>query len=245
MKIKKKTDTGKIGIIVGTLFDSEKFLGKLRKMIIVSKHGFASPIYTRGNLVLMLRHKSPGGGYRLPHCINYPANIAAFRKLGVQEVVAVASSGSLKKNIPPDSLVIPSDFLSLYPLPTAITKAPRHPTPRFDTAVRQRLVAATIAAGYDFFDGGVYWQTPGPRLETRAEITAMSSFVDIVGMTIAAEATLCAEMNLPYAVICSVDNYAHGIEGKPLDAQDIASSARRNSAKIIAILKQYLANFLS
>ena len=39
----------------------------------------------------------------------------------------------------------------------------------------------------------------------------MSHFGDVVGMTMAHEATLCQERALAYASICSVDNYAHGL----------------------------------
>ena len=58
---------------------------------------------------------------------------------------------------------------------------------------------------------GVYVQATGPRLETRAEIAFFKTVGDVLGMTIASEATLAAELGLPYAALCSVDNYCHGI----------------------------------
>ena len=36
-------------------------------------------------------------------------------------------------------------------------------------------------------DGGVYWQTTGPRFETPAEIRVLATFADVVGMTVGSE----------------------------------------------------------
>lgn len=58
---------------------------------------------------------------------------------------------------------------------------------------------------------GSYVQTPGPRLETRAEVRALAAGADLVGMTVASEATLARETGMEIAALCTVDNYAHGI----------------------------------
>jgi 5'-methylthioadenosine phosphorylase len=83
---------------------------------------------------------------------------------------------------------------------------------------------------------GVYIQTIGPRLETRAEIAMLKNFGHVVGMTMAHEATLCQEAGLAYASICSVDNYCHGVIDRPLTAEDIIQQGRKNVASINKIL---------
>jgi 5'-methylthioadenosine phosphorylase len=90
-------------------------------------------------------------------------------------------------------------------------------------------------------DSGIYWQSAGPRLETRAEIAMISQFADIVGMTMASEAVVAQELDIRYASLCSVDNYAHGIEDKELTMQKILSHARLNAAAIEQILTDYVA----
>jgi len=101
---------------------------------------------------------------------------------------------------------------------------------------------AARESGIEVVDGGIYWQTCGPRLETRAEITMMSQFADVVGMTMASEAIIANELGLPYAAICSVDNYAHGIGEKELTVKDISSHAGSSGEIILRILSRYIEN---
>ena len=63
------------------------------------------------------------------------------------------------------------------------------PTPRRASTARWRgeVIAAWEAGGQAPRDGGVYWQTIGPRFETPAEIRMMAPHADLVGMTIASE----------------------------------------------------------
>jgi hypothetical protein len=50
---------------------------------------------------------------------------------------------------------------------------------------------------------------------------------DIVGMTIASEATLARELGLRFAAVCTVDNYAHGLGEEVLTYEGILDSARK------------------
>ena len=74
-------------------------------------------------------------------------------------------------------------------------------------------------------DGGVYWQTIGPRFETPAEIRLIAAHADVVGMTIASECIVAGELGLAYAAICVVDNLANGLGPEPLSV-DRAGSRR-------------------
>ena len=66
----------------------------------------------------------------------------------------------------------------------------------------------------------------------------LKAFGDVVGMTMAHEATLCCELGLPYASLCSVDNYAHGIGDEPLSDEEIRRRARENSGRVEAVLEE-------
>ncbi len=81
-------------------------------------------------------------------------------------------------------------------------------------------------------NGSIYIQTIGPRLETRAEINMLKRFGDIVGMTMASEATLAMEYGMPYASLCSVDNYCNGIVKTPLTMEQIMASVQKNLGSI-------------
>ena len=60
-------------------------------------------------------------------------------------------------------------------------------------------------------DGGVYWQTNGPRFETPAEVRMLAAHADVVGMTVASECVAANQLGLEYAAVCVVDNLANGI----------------------------------
>ena len=84
-------------------------------------------------------------------------------------------------------------------------------TEPYDRALRERLLAAAVEADLAVVDGGVYAATQGPRLETAAEIDRLQrDGADMVGMTGMPEASLARELEVPYAAICVVANWAAG-----------------------------------
>ena len=84
-------------------------------------------------------------------------------------------------------------------------------TEPYSRELRARLLKAAAAAGERVMDGGVYAATQGPRLETAAEINRLErDGADIVGMTGMPEAALAREINLEYAAVAVVANYAAG-----------------------------------
>ena len=115
-----------------------------------------------------------------------------------------------------------------------------HIIPVLDAGLRERLIHAAAGSGVDVSPEGIYVQTIGPRLETKAEIAMLRGFGDVVGMTMAHEATLCQEVGLAYASICSVDNYCHGIIDTPLTAEEIIQRAGENVATINTIVIQVM-----
>jgi 5'-methylthioadenosine phosphorylase len=99
---------------------------------------------------------------------------------------------------------------------------------------------AAAAAGVVVVDKGVYWQTMGPRLETKAEIVMMAGYAEVVGMTMASEAIVAKELDMEYASLCSVDNYAHGIEERELSMEQILRQSRENAESVNRIISKYL-----
>ena len=188
------------------------------------------------------RHGNDPGHYILPHLINHRANLKALHDIGVSEVIGINSTGSLSTNLKPGAIVIPEDFIMLSPYPSIYVNMPAHITSGLNRTIRQRFLEAARESVIEVVDGGIYWQTCGPRLETRAEITMMSQFADVVGMTMASEAIIANELGLPYAAICSVDNYAHGIGEKELTVKDISSHAGSSGEIILRILSRYIEN---
>ena len=87
---------------------------------------------------------------------------------------------------------------------------------------------------------GVYVQTTGPRLESRAEIAFFKTIGDVVGMTMASEATLASEIGIPYAALCTVDNFCNGVVDEPLTFERIRETQRANADLTKAIVTRAL-----
>lgn len=194
----------------------------------------------RGDMVLP-RH-GPPGEYRLPHLIDHEANLRRLAEGGCDRVLSICSAGSLDPEIAVGSFVCPHDFIALGTLVTSFADARGHLAPGFDPAWRGRVLAAWEAGGAapSLRDGGVYWQTSGPRFETPAEIRLIAAHADLVGMTMAAECVLAAELGLAYAAVCVVDNLANGVGGEPLAPARLERDRAANAAVLRAALEAVL-----
>jgi len=209
-----------LGIIGGTslLFSS---LPKLKKETVATPFGSAEIL--SGDIVMLMRHQFG----RPPHRINYRANLAAMAIAGVDRIVAFGSSGSLKKEIPPGTVMIPTDYMSVTDIPSIHDHKIEHVMPELPREFAQELSRVVPDARL----GGVYVQTRGPRIETVAEVAALSRVADVVGMTVASEATLACELHMDFAALCTIDNYANGLGKDVLSFDHILSTAKENSRR--------------
>lgn len=228
-----------IGIISGTVLHGTSVFKELRKEHAVNEFGRVT-VWVSREIAHISRHDRDPGEYVLPHLINHQANLTALKALGIRDVVAVNSTGSLKRGLPPGSIVVPDDFILLADTPTVFSNRPVHITPDLSEEVRRRLIEAAGACGIPVLERGVYWQTGGPRLETRAEIRMMAAHADIVGMTMAAEAIIARELGLSYAALCSVDNYCNGVVETPLTMETILEGAKRNRETMMTIVGTFI-----
>jgi 5'-methylthioadenosine phosphorylase len=222
-----------LGIIGGT---SLRFstLPALEKRQVDTPFGNAEVLV--GDVVLLMRHQQD----LPPHRINFRANMAALALAGADRVIAFGSTGSLNHDIVPGTLVIPTDYLSMTGIPSIHDHAVEHVMPELSPELSQELRRLIPAARL----GGTYVQTEGPRFETVAEIAVLSRFADLVGMTLASEATLARELGLPFAAICTVDNYANGLADGVLtwdEVLEISRQYRERTGRILDTIIQQMA----
>jgi 5'-methylthioadenosine phosphorylase len=156
------------------------------------------------------RHGDPDA-YVLPHEIDHAANLRPLVEQGCDRVLAIASVGSLRTDLPVGSLVCPDDFIALQVGASIFDDTRAHTAPSFAARWRAEVLTAWAEGGAALIDGGVYWQTIGPRFETPAEIRMIAPHADVVGMTIAGECVIAGELGLEYAAVCIVDNLANGL----------------------------------
>ena len=194
--------------------------------------------------VVLQRHGS--GAYTLPHLIDHGANLRSLARAGCDRVLALGSVGSLRPEIGVGAAVCPHDFIALQLLATTREDAGAHATAGFDPEWRAEVLAAWGTTGPGSLrDGGVYWQTVGPRFETPAEIALIASHADLVGMTLAAECVIAGELGLRYAAVCMVDNLANGVGAGPLSPEELerdrAANARRLRDALAAVVPRLAA----
>jgi 5'-methylthioadenosine phosphorylase len=229
-----------LGIISGTvLLQGKGIFAGLREETVETKFGRAT-LFGSADIVFIARHGTAPRRHILPHLINHKANLTALKRFGVREILGVHSTGSLKRRLKPGMLVIPDDYILLGTGPTVVREKAMHIVPVLSAEIRRKWLEAARDCDVDCVDGGIYWQTVGPRFETRAEIAMISQFADLVGMTMASEAVIAQELEIPYASLCSVDNFAHGLEEKALTLEKILWHARHNAEATLHVLTRYI-----
>lgn len=225
--------TPRLGIIAGSAFLDGVELGDARLETVRTSAGDIA-VHVGPDYAFIRRHGEVG--YRVPHRVAHHAHVLALQSLGAGHVAGLASTGALRTHLRPGDVVIPADYISLYPPPTFAGDEYLHIVPVLDAGVRARLKAAAegaIAAAPDarttLVDEGIYVQTHGPRFETAAEVRMLARDADVVGMTAASEATLFQERGLAYAMLCIVDNHANGVGAEPLTLEAFRTQLGRNA----------------
>jgi 5'-methylthioadenosine phosphorylase len=170
--------------------------------------------------------------YVLPHRIDHAANLRPLVEQGCDRVLAIASVGSLRADLPVGSLVCPDDFIALQIGASIFEDTRAHTAPSFARRWRGELLGAWAESGEPPVDGGVYWQTIGPRFETPAEIRMIAQHADLVGMTIASECVIAGELGLEYAAICMVDNLANGLDEGELSLIEMEADRLLNATRL-------------
>jgi len=225
-----------LGIIGGSGLTQLANLDVSHREVVRTPYGEPSGPLTFGNVcgqpvAFVARH---GYGHTIPpHLVNYRANAFALHSVGVTEIISVASVGGIRNDLGPGVLVVPDQIID-YTWGREMTfqsggeGAVVHVdfTDPYDDGLRQRLFAAATKLGETVLDGATYAATQGPRLESAGEINRLErDGVDIVGMTGMPEAGLARELDIPYAALCVVANWAagrgdsaHGIRFESLEA---------------------------
>jgi 5'-methylthioinosine phosphorylase len=192
-----------------------------------------------GEFVILQRHGFDG--YVRPHEIDHQANVLALIAAGCDRALGLSSTGSLRVDWPVGTFVCPDDFYAPQVSETVFDDARSHTVPGFDRPWRARVLETWAeCAATPIIDGGTYAQTTGPRFETPSEVRALARVGDLVGMTIAAECILSKEVDLAYAAVCVVDNFANGLDATPLTIEEFHAAVATNQAALLADLDTVL-----
>jgi 5'-methylthioadenosine phosphorylase/5'-methylthioinosine phosphorylase len=241
-----------LAVIGGTGLTQLTDLKIIEQTSLDTPYGAPSAEFVVGELngkrvIFLARHGNP---HRIaPHHINYRANIWGLKHLGVEKIIAVAAVGGITKNMQPAHVAIPDQIIDYtygrehtffagdgeYPLTHIDFTYPYH------QALRAQLLHAAVRAHIAIDPTATYGCTQGPRLETPAEIKRMmQDGCDIVGMTAMPEAALAKELDIQYASIAVVANWAAGITNQEITMEEIEHNLHIGMSNAAAILKAFV-----
>ena len=196
-----------------------EYLGK--KIAFLSRHG--------------KKHQYP------PHKINYLANLFAFKKLGVERVIAPCSVGSLKPRIKPGSFVVCDQFIDRTKnRPDTFFNGPKVAhislAQPYCPELRKLAVEVCRSLKIPFQKKGTVVVIEGPRFSTKAESSFYSNTADVINMTQYPEVVLARELEMCYLNISLVTDYDVGLKGrrdiKPVTTQEIIRVFQENNKKV-------------
>lgn len=150
----------------------------------------------------------------LPHEVNYRANIFALKKLGAKQLLGFSAVGSLREDIHPGELAIPSQYFDFVKGNRERTFFGQGIAAHVSTAepvcpnLTQWVAQKAKELQLDLHINKTYACVDGPRLGTKAESHFLrNAGCDLVGMTNVPEAFLAREAQLCYTTIGIVTDY--------------------------------------
>lgn len=232
---------GPLGIVGGTSLLESSLFSSLARTIVPTEFGDAAvhvgALESGQTVVFLQRHHADTNPdhYRPPHLIEHRRSFAALRNLKVSHIVAVCSVGSLSADLRLGTMLMPDDYFYLFGPSISFYDDKRgHIVPHIDLDWRDTIMTVLRNAEIPGLceRNATYVQTTGPRFETCAEVRFLSTLGNVIGMTAASEATMAAELKIPYAIVAMVDNLANGIAHHELTSEQFLAGVKQNQTVI-------------
>ncbi len=230
----------RVAIIGGSGIYDLDILTDPKEKVIETEYGAAKVkmgSYEDREVVFLARHEK---GHALPpHKINYRANIAALKKLGVERIIGTTSVGGVSAKLRPGDFVLLDQFIDFTKNRTytfyddAVHVDMTHP---YCPEIGKTVMNAAEMLKVKVHEKGTYVCTEGPRLETDAEIKMFASLGgDVVGMTNVPECILAREAEICYGAIALVANPAAGFTDK-ISYQQIVEMTKSKGDELKSLL---------
>ncbi|EMK00065.1 S-methyl-5'-thioadenosine phosphorylase [Leptospira sp. WS58.C1] len=153
------------------------------------------------------------GHFIMPHEVPMKANICALKILGVEEIVAFSSVGSLREEIKPLDFVLPNQIIdrtrgreSTFFGKGVVAHAPF--ADPFSKNLSDRINKAALKINLPIHQNKTLVCMEGPLFSTRAESHMYRSWGgDIINMSVLPEAKLAREAEIVYQMICMSTDY--------------------------------------
>jgi 5'-methylthioadenosine phosphorylase len=185
-----------------------------------------------------------GRGHKFnPTEVNYRANIYALKLLGAEQIISVSACGSLKEDLPPQTMVFPDQLFDRTKSRAAtyfekgMVAHVGVATP-YCTELSDRLYAQATALGFRTHLGGTYVCIEGPQFSTKAESNVYRSMgFSVIGMTNLPEAKLAREAEICYSAVALVTDYDVWKDDEQVNVEKVIANLIANTANVKQLLK--------
>ena len=240
----------KIGVIGGSGLDDPGLLSEYHEVEMMTPFGEPSAPLTCGKyegveVVLLPRH---GKQHQYsPTGINYRANIRAMKDIGVTHILATTACGSLRQEINRGHFVILDQFIdfakqranTFFDSFADIDLSAHTPmADPFDKELRRVMIECARKMDLPVHEKGTVVTIEGPRFSTRAESKMFRAWgADVINMTVATEAALANEAEIPYAAVAMSTDYDCWKEDEePVTWKEIMDVFNSNAEKVKQLL---------
>ncbi len=244
----------KIAIIGGTGLSQIEGVQIQNKQQMQTPFGDPSAAFIDGqfnqhNVLFLARHGSP---HTIPpHKVNYRANIWGLKQLGVTDIIAITAVGGITAQMEPAKLAIPDQIIDYsYGREHTFFAEELEQVVHIDftypytPSLRKIIIQCAASLQLDIETTATYGCTQGPRLESAAEILRMQQDkCDLVGMTGMPEASLAKELEMNYANISVVANWAAGKTEEEITMSEIEYNVAKGISDVHQLLAEVINNF--
>ncbi len=194
------------------------------------------------DIAFLPRH---GAGHRVPpHAVNYRANLWALQQAGVDSIFSVNAVGGIGADMAPGTLALPQQLIDYssgreHSFFDGSDGRVRHVdfSQPYSERLRACLRQAAAQLELALVATGTYGSTNGPRFETAAEIERLRrDGCSIVGMTGMPEAALARELEIEYACLAVVVNWAAGIDDAEISMEEIMANLEQGVERVRPLL---------
>jgi len=239
----------KIAIIGGSGLENPAILKNATELKIDTPYGPTTSDFKCGTIngrevAILSRH---GRQHTIPPTqVNNRANIWAIREIGCTHILATTACGSLRQEIGRGDFVVLDQFIDFTRLRVVTffdsfePKEMKH-TPMadpFDGFLRTKIIETAQELKMNIFKTGTVITIEGPRFSTRAESNMFRIWgADVINMSIAPEAILANELEIPYAAIAmSTDYDCWKTDEAPVTWGDVLKVFNQNVSHVIDLL---------
>lgn len=238
----------KVGIIGGSGLDDPDIIKDAQAVSVDTPYGTPSSPLLCGRLngasvVMFSRH---GRNHQFsPSQVNYRANIHALKSQGVTHILATTACGSLREEIGRGDFVILDQFIDLTrhrktTFFDSFEEGAKHTSMAepFDGELRKALFNAAKELNLKVHEKGTVITIEGPRFSSKAESRMFRLWgADVINMSIAPEAILANEIELPYAAVAMSTDYDCWKEDEaPVTWDEIMEVFQKNASNVKRLL---------